>query len=174
MWSVQTVNSVLSMYLGFLAPRPGLEPGTYGLTVRCSTNWAIEEYIWFFLARNVLEGYQLYVLLPLIFANSHCNKKFKMPWSSFVILKKSNKFISSILLEIKGFDSLARSQKAAPAEKTVRAFLRLSWEWVYSLARMHHLSIETVWTMVANSEKTSGWFCLIYLATELFSSRRTR
>ena len=22
----------------FLAPRPGLEPGTYGLTVRCSTN----------------------------------------------------------------------------------------------------------------------------------------
>ena len=23
---------------GFLAPRPGLEPGTNGLTVRCSTN----------------------------------------------------------------------------------------------------------------------------------------
>ena len=27
-----------------LAPRPGLEPGTCGLTVRRSTNWAIREY----------------------------------------------------------------------------------------------------------------------------------
>ena len=28
-----------------MAPRTGLEPVTYGLTVRCSTNWAIEEYL---------------------------------------------------------------------------------------------------------------------------------
>ena len=26
-----------------MAPQPGLEPGTDGLTVRCSTNWATEE-----------------------------------------------------------------------------------------------------------------------------------
>ena len=28
----------------YLAPRPGLEPGTCGLTVRRSTNWAIREW----------------------------------------------------------------------------------------------------------------------------------
>ena len=32
MRSVQTVNSVFSMYPCVVAPRPGLEPGTYGLT----------------------------------------------------------------------------------------------------------------------------------------------
>ena len=32
MRSVQTVNSVFSMYRLQVAPRPGLEPGTYGLT----------------------------------------------------------------------------------------------------------------------------------------------
>jgi hypothetical protein len=32
MWPVQTVNDVSSKYLFYLAPRPGLEPGTYGLT----------------------------------------------------------------------------------------------------------------------------------------------
>ena len=32
MMAVQTVNDVSSMYLFILAPQPGLEPGTYGLT----------------------------------------------------------------------------------------------------------------------------------------------
>ena len=30
-------------FLIYMAPRAGLEPATNGLTVRCSTNWAIEE-----------------------------------------------------------------------------------------------------------------------------------
>jgi hypothetical protein len=32
-----------------IAPPPGLEPGTYELTARCSANWAIEEYTYDFL-----------------------------------------------------------------------------------------------------------------------------
>ncbi len=42
--------------LALLAPRPGLEPGTYGLTVRRSTDWAIEECIRLFLEKNCLES----------------------------------------------------------------------------------------------------------------------
>ena len=30
-------------YRRILALQPGLEPGTHGLTVRCSTDWAIGE-----------------------------------------------------------------------------------------------------------------------------------
>ena len=32
MWSVPDVKHVSGTYLTYLAPRPGLEPGTYGLT----------------------------------------------------------------------------------------------------------------------------------------------
>jgi len=31
-------NNMQPLFLGILAPQPGLEPGTYGLTVRRSTN----------------------------------------------------------------------------------------------------------------------------------------
>ena len=49
LWSVQTVYSVFSMYQGVLAPRPGLEPGTYGLSdvSVCETNrgtWLKEDF----------------------------------------------------------------------------------------------------------------------------------
>jgi hypothetical protein len=49
--SCKTKKPAIFSVAGFLlpvrlvvAPQPGLEPGTYGLTVRRSTNWAIEEY----------------------------------------------------------------------------------------------------------------------------------
>ena len=34
----QKDSGVSNAYTAYLAPRPGLEPGTYGLTVRRSTN----------------------------------------------------------------------------------------------------------------------------------------
>ena len=38
-------KDTLSRVFLFLAPQVGLEPTTHGLTVRCSTDWAIEEYL---------------------------------------------------------------------------------------------------------------------------------
>ena len=42
----EKVKSRTLTHSGFLAPQTGLEPVTLRLTAACSTDWAIEEYMW--------------------------------------------------------------------------------------------------------------------------------
>ena len=86
-------------FKGVLAPRPGLEPGTYGLTVRRSTNWAIEEYIRFFKQESCLRGVTCKGLVPHKFLKKHCSKKFSTHWVSWILNTKSHKKNQSSMTE---------------------------------------------------------------------------